>query len=86
MGRPWKQSRVASDAEFICWQTKREGDEELIILCNGSYVEIDGRRVLASRRRITRCEMRTREGHKEIDASEADALQEEQLDSTSQQG
>jgi len=58
----------------------------LIILCNGSYVEIDGRRVLASRRRIARCEMRTREGHKEIDASEADALQEEQLDSTSQQG
>jgi len=76
-GRPWSHGRFASDAEFVCWQKKRESEEELLIFCNGSYVEIDGRRVLSYKRTISRCETLVREGRKEIYASEPDALMEE---------
>jgi hypothetical protein len=82
MGRPWTHGKLASDAEFVCWQRKREGEDELLIFCNGSYVEIDGRRVLSCKRTITRCEMHSRDGHKEIYASEPEALVEEQLASS----
>jgi hypothetical protein len=78
-GRPWNHGRFASDAEFVCWQKKRESEEELLIFCNGSYVEIDGRRVLSYKRTISRCEMLVREGRKEIYASEAEALAEEPI-------
>jgi len=76
-GRPWSHGKFASDAEFVCWQKKHEGEEELLIFCNGSYVEIDGRRVLSYKRTISRCEMVVSEGRKEIYASEPDALMEE---------
>jgi hypothetical protein len=78
-GRPWAHGAVASDAEFVCWQKKREGEDELLIFCNGSYVEIDGRRVLGCKRKVARCEMLVREGRKEICASELEAVSEEQL-------
>jgi hypothetical protein len=78
-GQSWSQGKLASDAEFVCWQKKREGEEELLIFCNGSYVEIDGARVLGSKRRVTRCEMHSRDGRKEVYASEPEALAEEQL-------
>ncbi len=72
-GRSWKQERVASDAEFLCWQKQREGEDELLIFCNGSYVEIDGRRVLGFKRTISDCEMRCG-GGKEVRSSEPEAL------------
>ncbi len=76
-GRPWNRGRLASDAEFVCWQKKCEGEEELLIFCNGSYVEIDGRRVLSYKRTISHCEMLVREGRNEIHASEPDAMMEQ---------
>jgi hypothetical protein len=78
-GRPWNHGRLASDAEFVCWRKKRESEEELLIFCNGSYVEIDGRRVLSYKRTISHCEMLVREGGKEIHASEPDALMEQSV-------
>ncbi|HXM60989.1 MAG TPA: alginate lyase family protein [Terriglobales bacterium] len=78
-GRPWNHGRLASDAEFVYWERKREGEDQLLIFCNGSYVEIEGQRVLTCKRTITRCEMLVREASKEIYASEANALMEEQV-------
>jgi hypothetical protein len=76
-GRPWTHGNLASDAEFVCWQRKRETGDQLLIFCHGSYVEIDGRRVLGCKQKVTRCEMLIRAGHKEIYASEPEALVEE---------
>jgi hypothetical protein len=73
-GRSWNHGSLTSDAEFVCWQKKRVGDEELLIFCNGSYVEIDGRRVLSCKRTISRCEMLIQEGGKKIYVSEPNAL------------
>jgi len=78
-GRPWNHARLASDAEFVYWQKKRDGEEELLIFCNGSYAEIDGQRVLSYERPISRCEMLVREGRKEIHISEADAQMEQPI-------
>jgi hypothetical protein len=73
-GRRWSQGRVSSDADFVCWQKKRGGEDELLIFCNGSYVEIDGRRVVGCKRVISHCEMRNRPSGPEIRPSEPDAL------------
>jgi hypothetical protein len=73
-GTPWSEKRISSDAEFVCWQRSREGADELLIFCNGSYVELDGQRVLNYRTAVSRCEMSTRDGHKEVHASDPEAL------------
>lgn len=77
-GQPWSLGKLASDAEFVCWQKPREGDEELLIFCNGSYVEIEGRRVLDCKRQISYCEMFSCDGRKEVRASDPEAMLEEQ--------
>jgi hypothetical protein len=77
--KPWAHGRVASDAGFVCWQAKRESQDQLLIFCNGSYVEIDGRRVLDCTRTISHCEMLNRDGREQVYASEAEALMEEGL-------
>lgn len=44
-GKPWKLGTAASDAECICLGRRKGDSGQRIILCNGSYLEIDGRRV-----------------------------------------
>lgn len=73
-GRPWNHGRVASDAQFVCWQRQRGGENELLIFCNGSYVEIDGQRVLGFRPMISHCEMRSGSGGKEVRSTDPEAL------------
>ena len=82
-GTAWSHGKLASDAEFICWQKKYQSQDELLIFCNGSYVEIDGRRVLNCKRPMSHCEMHSRDGHTEVSASEPEALVEEKLASDS---
>ena len=71
-GQGWNHGRVASDAEFVCWQKRRDGEDQLLIFCNGSYVEIDGQRVLGFKQTISDCEMRSRSGGNEVRSSESD--------------
>jgi hypothetical protein len=82
-GQSWSVGKVASDAEFVCWQRQSEGDEQLLVFANGSYVEIEGRRVLDCKRQISHCEMLICDGHTEVRASEPEALLREQLTSNS---
>jgi len=56
-GQPWNSRAVASDAEFVCISRSRVGGDPDVILCNGSYVEVDGLRVLHTKHRVTRCEL-----------------------------
>jgi hypothetical protein len=46
----------------------------LLVFCNGSYVEIDGLRVLGFKRVISHCEMRSIGEEKEIRSSEPDLI------------
>jgi uncharacterized heparinase superfamily protein len=74
VGKGWTQGVVASDAEFVCWQRMRDCGDQLLILCGGSYLEIEGNRIIDCERVIVRCEVIIREGRKEVHASEPDAL------------
>ena len=71
--QPWSLGQIASDAEFACWQRRRDGEDTLLIFYNGSYIEIDGRRVLEFKREIAYCEMRNRGGKKEVHSSELES-------------
>ena len=51
-------------------------------MINGSYVEIDGRRVLGCKQKVTRCEMLRRDGRKEVFSPDPEASVEEQLTNT----
>jgi hypothetical protein len=56
-GQPWKSGAVASDAECVCLSACAGTAEPDIILCNGSYVEIGGTRILSLKRVVVRCEL-----------------------------
>jgi Heparinase II/III-like protein/Heparinase II/III N-terminus len=53
--RPWVSGQVASDAEFVCLTT-RQNQAADIIFCDGAYVELNGRRVIAAAHAVGRCE------------------------------
>jgi hypothetical protein len=42
-GRHWKFGRLASDAAFVCSKRQRQGEDQVLFFCEGSYAEIDGR-------------------------------------------
>jgi hypothetical protein len=60
-GLRWKAGRWASDAEFLYCETTSEGGLTHVILCSGSYVEIDGQQLLALDHRIARWEWPSKE-------------------------
>jgi hypothetical protein len=52
--QPWTLQSWASDAHFLYWGS-REGRQHLV-LCGGSYLQIDGRRVLSCKDPVARLE------------------------------
>jgi heparinase II/III-like protein len=49
---PWTSGPWTSDADFIYWSVDREKEQYSLILCNGSYADAGGRRVLSCGTRI----------------------------------
>jgi hypothetical protein len=72
-GEPWKSGAVASDAEFVCLSASAGSAEPDIILCNGSYVEIGGTRILSLKHVVARCELIHGKAP-QVFCSDADAL------------
>jgi hypothetical protein len=68
--RPWIQGKLSSDAEFVCWQRKHDSEDQLLILCNGSYVQIDGQSLIDCKKKVTRCERLIQRGCPEVYTSE----------------
>jgi Heparinase II/III-like protein len=56
-GRQWKCGPAASDGEFVHVHSRSSAGATDVVLCNGSYVELEGKRVLAASRPIQRCEL-----------------------------
>jgi Heparinase II/III N-terminus/Heparinase II/III-like protein len=59
-GKPWTLGRWSSDAEFLCWGASHDGERRVLICCNGSYVEMSGRRVISCPRKALRAEAEIR--------------------------
>jgi Heparinase II/III N-terminus/Heparinase II/III-like protein len=59
-GERWSYGPVASDAEFVCL-TQLPGQSMDVIFCGGTYIELDGSRLLTASRVVDRCEIVNRE-------------------------
>ena len=74
-GKRWQSGPVVSDAEFVYLLSRPLAEPTDVILCYGSYVELEGRRVLAASRRVKRCELVNLEGPR-LFSSDASAVTE----------
>jgi Heparinase II/III-like protein/Heparinase II/III N-terminus len=55
--RPWTVGAWSSDADFLYWSFARESDQYMLVLCNGSYVDAGGSRVLNCGRQVNYAEV-----------------------------
>jgi len=54
---PWALGTWASDADFLYWSFDREREQYMLVLCNGSYADAGGHRVLTCDRRVSYAEL-----------------------------
>jgi hypothetical protein len=54
---PWTQGSWTSDADFLYSQQDRQGRLSLFVLCNGTYAEFRGSRVVSCDRRVSYAEI-----------------------------
>jgi len=54
-GEAWTFDSFASDAEFVCLKTS-DYEKDALMFCNGSWLEIDGKRVVNCASPVTCCE------------------------------
>lgn len=74
-GKPWRQDSLSSDAEFVCWSRKPGSVEQNLILCNGSYVAVDGGPGLQFKRHVLQGEVVLRRNVKEVFSSDPEAIE-----------
>jgi hypothetical protein len=71
-GKAWTLGRWGSDAEFFYWSRSQDGERRLLICCNGSYVELNGRRVISCARKALRSEAQIRGEEMSFFSSDSD--------------
>src|SRR4029077_10162506 len=69
---PWALGVRASDADFLCWSVDREKEQYSLVLCNGSYAAVGGRRVLTCARRVSYAEVLSSSGNVDLFSSDPD--------------
>jgi len=70
----WELAGWSSDASFLYGQSSLNNDLLHIIFCGGSFVENDGRRLFAAKRKIARCEWRCEGATRQLFCTDEDAL------------
>jgi hypothetical protein len=73
--KPWRQSSVSSDAEFLCWGRSPGGSLQRLILCNGSYTKIEGGPQLRCRQAVRWCELVVEAGSRTVRSSDPEAVE-----------
>jgi hypothetical protein len=73
--KAWTLGAWASDAQFAYWSLNRERDERVLVLCNGTYAEVGGMRVLASVGSVDYAEVLGSSGKTELFSSDPDRVQ-----------
>jgi hypothetical protein len=61
-GKPWTSVPWTSDAELLYYRQSRDNAQQTLICCNGSYVEVGGRKVISSPQKWSSCEVVGSEG------------------------
>jgi hypothetical protein len=66
----WNLGCWTSDARFLYWSWDRQHDVKLLVLCSGTYVEIQGVRVVASPQKLDYAELISTAGETELRSSD----------------
>lgn len=74
-GEPWRKDYFASDAEFVCLRKAPSGGMHLM-LCGGSYVELDGGAQLHCVRPVDWAELILKPGERAVFSSDVAAVEE----------
>jgi len=73
-GCPWEFGAWKSDASFVYGEVSPEGILRRLFMCNGTFVETQGCRVLVARRPVARCEWFGEGARGPIFCSDEDAI------------
>ncbi len=76
-GRLWQMNKLSSDAEFVGWMRVPGDSDQHLILCNGSFVAVDGAIKIRCRERVTWAEVIVKEGQRTVHCSNPAAVQED---------
>jgi heparinase II/III-like protein len=77
----WKLDAWGSDADFLWWRLDRTRDQYTLVLCNGSYVDAGGRRVLTCGKTVSYAEVVSSAAKVELFSSDREGIVlEESLD------
>jgi hypothetical protein len=71
-GQPWRQGVISSDAGFVCWSRK---PSNRLVLCNGSYAEIEGGLELHYQHEVAWAEVTLEGSRRTVWSSDPDAVQ-----------
>jgi hypothetical protein len=72
--KPWTVSGWESDAEFMYWGRERATGWGNLILCNATFLDAEGKRVISSRSAMLRCELAAGEQGVEVFCSDENAV------------
>lgn len=75
-GEPWRKDVFSSDAEFVCLRKTSDGEVHLM-LCGGSYVEVDGGAQLRCVRPVAWAELVVKPGERAVFSSDLAAVDEQ---------
>lgn len=70
----WKLDAWGSDAEFLWWRLDRATDQYTLALCNGSYVDAGGHRVLTCGKTVSYAEVVSSAGKVELFSSDPEGI------------
>jgi len=73
-GNAWTLGQWSSDAEFLYCGRSADRARQVLICCNGTYVEAHGRRLVSSPRQVLRCEIVTAGKQVDVFSSDKDAI------------
>ena len=72
---PWTDGLWASDADFLYWSRDRDDHRYMLVMCNGSYADAGGNRILNCSRRISYSEVVASAEKVEIFASDPEEVE-----------
>jgi Heparinase II/III-like protein len=70
----WSLGNWTSDARFLYWSSDRERDVKLLVICDGSYAEVNGVRMLAGEQAVDYAEVIGADGRTEVKSSNPERI------------
>lgn len=73
-GSAWRSGAISSDARLVCREVQSRSSEEKLILCNGSYVTVDGGEAIHCTRNVEWAESHLSKGIQKVFSSDPSSI------------